>query len=107
MNRLALGILLGIAFGAIDVAMTVRGTPSDRSWGWQILAQAFFSRFAIGVLGANVSLRMYPMLAGAIVGVLVSLPDAFALQSYLGVIGTGIVFGALAGWAAGKWWRPA
>lgn len=99
MNRLALGILLGIAFGAIDVAMTVRGTPPDRSWG--------FSRFAIGVLGANVSLGMYPVLAGAIVGVLVSLPDAFALQSYLGVIGTGIVFGALAGWAAGKWGRPA
>jgi len=106
MNRLALGTLLGIAFGAIDVSMTVAGSQPNRSWSWEILAQAFFSRFAIGVLGANVSLRMHPALAGAIVGMLVSLPDAFALRSYLGVIGTGIVFGALAGWAASKWGRP-
>lgn len=105
MNRLALGILFGIAFGAIDVAMTLAGSQPNRSWGWEILAQAFFSRFAIGVLGANVSFRMHPVAAGALAGALVSLPDAFAVRSYFGVIGTGIIFGAMAGWAASKWGR--
>ncbi len=101
MNRLVLGILLGIAFGVIDVLMTLFGQHPDRTTA--MLLQAFFSRFAIGVLGANVSLPLHPALAGALVGLLISLPDAFALQSYVGIIGTGLIFGALAGWAAKAW----
>jgi hypothetical protein len=101
MNRLVLGILCGIAFGLIDVLMTVFGNHPDRTTG--MLLQAFFSRFAIGFLAANVSLRVHPALAGAIVGLLISLPDAFALKSYVGILGTGLLFGALAGWAAQMW----
>jgi hypothetical protein len=96
-----LGILCGIAFGAVDVLMTLLGEHPERATG--ILLQAFSSRFAIGFLAANVSLRMHPALAGAIVGLLISLPDAFALKSYVGIIGTGLIFGALAGWAAKAW----
>ena len=100
MNRLLLGALLGIAFGVLDVLITLRGAhPHTR----EMLLQAFFSRFAIGFLAANVSLRIHPALAGAIVGLLISLPDAFALKSYVGILGTGLVFGALAGWAAHMW----
>lgn len=73
MHRLALGIGLGIVFGVIDVWMSLPGNHPDR--GTAMLAQAFTSRFAIGVLGANVSLRVHPILAGAVVGLLVSLPD--------------------------------
>ena len=68
-----------------------------------MLLQAFFSRFAIGLLGANVSFGIHPVASGAIVGLLISLPDAFALKSYLGILGTGLLFGALAGWAANAW----
>jgi hypothetical protein len=42
-------------------------------------------------------------LAGALAGLLISLPDAFALKVYVGVLGTGVLFGALAGWAANTW----
>ena len=101
MNRLVLGILCGIAFGLIDVLMTIFGNHPDRTTG--MLLQAFSSRFAIGFLAANVSLRVHPALAGALVGLLVSLPDAFALKSYLGILGTGLLFGALAGRAAKIW----
>jgi len=101
MNRIALGILFGVAFGVIDVLMTLRGNHPDRTTA--MLAQAFFSRFAIGFLGANVSLRIHPALAGALVGFLVSLPDAFALKSYIGIIGTGLIFGAAVGLAAKTW----
>jgi hypothetical protein len=37
--------------------------------------------------------------AGAVVGLLVSLPDAFAVKSYMGILGTGLLFGAMTGWA--------
>jgi hypothetical protein len=98
MNRLVLGILLGVAFGVIDVVMTLVGEHPDRTTA--MLLQAFSSRFAIGVLSANNLLPMHPALAGALVGVLISLPDAFALHTYVGIIGTGLIFGALGGWAA-------
>jgi hypothetical protein len=101
MNRIVLGILCGIAFGVIDVLMIFFGNHPDRTTG--MLLQAFSSRFAIGLLAANVSLRVHPALAGAIVGVLISLPDAFALKSYAGILGTGLIFGAIAGWAASAW----
>jgi hypothetical protein len=101
MNRIVLGILCGIAFGVIDVLMIVFGNHPDRTTG--MLLQAFSSRFAIGLLAANVSLRVHPALAGAIVGLLISLPDAFALKSYAGILGTGLSFGAIAGWAASAW----
>jgi hypothetical protein len=101
MNRIALGVLCGIAFGLIDVLMTVFGNHPDRTTG--MLLQAFSSRFAIGFLAANVSLRVHPAVTGALVGLLVSLPDAFALKSYFGILGTGLLFGALAGWAAKTW----
>jgi len=98
MNRLLLGTLLGMAFGFLDVALTVFGNHPDRNTS--LLLQAFFSRFAIGFLAANVNLRWNPILAGALVGLLISLPDAFALKAYAGILGTGVVFGAVAGWVA-------
>jgi hypothetical protein len=101
MNRLLLGALCGILFGVVDVLMTVYGNHPERNAG--MLLQAFSSRFAIGFLAANVSLRVHPVVAGAIVGVLISLPDAFALKAYPGILGTGLLFGALTGLVAKLW----
>jgi hypothetical protein len=96
-----LGVLLGIVFGVLDAAMVIFGKHPDESLS--MLLQAFFSRFAIGFLAANVTLWMYPAISGALVGFLISLPDAFVMKSYLGILGTGLIFGALAGWAGSKW----
>jgi hypothetical protein len=38
------------------------------------------------------------VLAGALVGLLVSLPDALGLNPYVGIFGTGLLFGAFTGW---------
>src|SRR5438876_686655 len=48
----------------------------------------------------KVALRIHPAISGALVGLLISFPDAFAMKSYAGILGTGLIFGALAGWAA-------
>lgn len=101
MSRPLLGVLLGIFFGVVDMTMTIWGKHPDMTA--EMLAQAFFSRFALGFLGANVSLGVNPILSGALVGFLVSLPDAFGLKSYAGIIGSGLVFGALTGWATKLW----
>src|ERR1700730_5506562 len=52
--------------------MVVFGSHPDRTTS--VILQAFFSRFAIGVLAASVSFRIHPALSGAIVGLLISLP---------------------------------
>ncbi|HTW31828.1 MAG TPA: hypothetical protein VMD76_09125 [Candidatus Sulfotelmatobacter sp.] len=98
--KLVSGIVLGVAFGMIDVMMTLLGKHPGRMTA--LLLEGFSSRFAIGFLAANVSLRMPPVLGGAIVGLLISLPDAFALKSYVGMIGSGLIFGALTGWTISR-----
>ena len=44
--------------------------------------------------------------ASALVGLLISLPDTFiakSAKSYVGILGTGLLFGALTRWAAKAW----
>ena len=101
MTRILIGIVCGILFGVADVLMTVYGTHPGRSAG--MLLQAFSSRFAIGLLGANLSLPVHPLVAGALAGLLISLPDALGLRAYAGILGTGLLFGALAGLAVKVW----
>ena len=91
MNRIVLGIILGVALGIADVLLTLRhGNPPATA-----LLQAFTSRFALGFLGVNVILPVHPVVSGVLVGILVSLPDAFGLKVYAGIIGSG-----------GQGWRP-
>jgi hypothetical protein len=100
MNRIVLGILLGVAAGVIDVLLMLPMTFPDKTTA---LLGAFSSRFAIGFIAANVTLPVHPALAGAIVGLLISIPDAIITKAYVPIIVTGLIFGALAGWAARTW----
>jgi len=86
-------------FGAADVL--IYGNPPHR--GASLLLQAFSSRYAIGLLGANLSLPIDPVVAGALAGLLVSLPDAFGLRAYAGILGTGLLFGVLTGLPVKVW----
>jgi hypothetical protein len=57
----------------------------------------------LGFLGVNVSLPVPPIITGVLVGILVSLPDAFGNREYTGILGSGVVFGAMAGLAVKGW----
>lgn len=90
-----------MALGVADVSLTLRHGPQSAS----ALMQAFTSRFALGFFGVNVVLPWHPVITGILVGILVSLPDAFGMQVYGGIIGSGIVFGAIVGLAVKMWAR--
>jgi hypothetical protein len=45
-------------------------------------------------------------LAGIVVGLLTSLPDAIITKAYAPILITGVVLGALAGWIVGRWGAP-
>ncbi|HWZ33265.1 MAG TPA: hypothetical protein VNX18_18115 [Bryobacteraceae bacterium] len=100
MNRILLGILLGLGCGVVDVLLMLPMTFPDKPTA---LAAAFSSRFAIGFIAANVTLPMHPALTGALVGLLISIPDAIVTKTYVPIIVTGLIFGALSGWAARTW----
>ena len=62
------------------------------------LLTAFASRFAIGFLIPLVGLPLPAAAAGALVGFLISLPDAILTKAYAPILIIGTAGGALIGW---------
>lgn len=100
MTRVTLGIILGSVIGVADVLMML---PLDFPDKRTALLGAFCSRFALGFFAATVRLPMHAVAAGVLVGLLTSLPDAIITKAYAPILGTGVVFGAIAGWVVGRW----
>lgn len=100
MNPLLFGIVAGLVFGALNVASMVPLQFPDKM---AALAGAFFSRFAIGFLIPLVHLPLPHWLAGAVVGLLISMPDAIITKAYALIIVTGLLGGAIIGWLSGQY----
>jgi hypothetical protein len=79
MNRVALGITPGVAFGVIDVLLMLPMTYPDKR---SALLAAFSSRFALGFFAVTARLPWPSLVSGALVGVLISLPDAIVTKAY-------------------------
>ena len=103
MSRVPLGIGLGVAFGVVDVLLMLPLSFPDKR---AALMGAFCARFALGFFTAVSQLPMSPVLAGIVVGILTSMPDAIITKAYAPIMITGVIFGAIGGWTAGRW-RPA
>ncbi len=99
-NRIILGVLLGLGVGLLDMLLMLPMKFPDKTTA---LTGAFFSRFAIGFLAVHVTLPWPAALSGALVGLLISLPDAIITKAYGPIIITGLLFGAAAGWAGRTW----
>jgi hypothetical protein len=100
MDKLLLGSLLGVLAGGIAVALMIPMRFPDRR---AALLGAFCNRFLIGfVVGAAV-LPLSPLAGGALIGFLVSLPDAIITKAYAPILILGTVFGGLIGLAVKAW----
>ena len=100
MNPIVFGIIAGLVFGALDVALMI---PMDFPDKATAMLGAFASRFAIGFLIPLVKMPLPPWAVGALVGLLVSIPDAIITRAYGPILATGLVGGLLIGWAAGRY----
>lgn len=67
------------------------------------LLAAFTSRFSLGFFAAVINLRMSPIAAGVLVGLLTSAPDAIVTKAYAPILATGLIFGAFARSISGRW----
>ena len=100
MSNLIHGIISGLIFGAVSVAMMLPMSFPDK--GTALLA-AFTSRFAIGLVISCVALSWPGWIVGLAFGLLLSIPDALITKAYapiliVGAIGGTIIGGVLHGW---------
>lgn len=100
MNPVIFGLLAGLVFGAIDVALMLPMAFPDKKTA---LLAAFASRFAIGFLIPLVKMPIPPWAIGAVVGLLISVPDAIITKAYAPILISGLVGGLVIGWASGRW----
>jgi hypothetical protein len=109
MNRLSLGLVCGLIYGALSAAsMLPLEFPDKRA----ALLGAFLNRLAIGVvIGAAIGapqldgLGMPPWALGLSVGILLSLADAVITKAYAPILVLGALGGALIGWIVGRFPR--
>jgi hypothetical protein len=95
LSLLLFSLLAGIIFGALAVVLMLpMQFPNKRT----ALMAAFASRFAIGFLVPLVGLPIAGLLKGALIGFLVSLPDAILTRAYIPILVVGAVGGAFIGW---------
>jgi len=99
MNPVVFGVLAGLVFGAVDVALMLPMEFPDKKTA---LLGAFASRFAIGFLIPLVKMPIPAWAIGAVVGLLISLPDAIITKAYAPILGSGLLGGLVIGWAAGR-----
>lgn len=99
MNPIAFGLIAGLAFAALDVALMIPMQFQDKATA---MLGAFLSRFAIGFLIPLVKMPLPAVAIGGIVGLLISLPDAVITKAYAPILGTGLVGGLIIGWLAGR-----
>ena len=101
MSKVILGLIAGVIFGALDVALMLPMSFPDKT---AALLGAFTSRFAIGSVIGCVQLPSWPgWLVGLLFGSLISLPDAIITHKYvpilvLGGIGGLVIGGLIHGW---------
>src|SRR4029077_5891023 len=101
MSRLAVGLICGLIFGAVDVALMLPMSFPDKRTA---LLAAFLSRFGIGLIIPLVNLPTWPgWLVGVTFGVLLSLPDAIVTKAYVPIL----IGGAIGGLIIGRHYRGA
>jgi hypothetical protein len=99
MSPVVLGVLGGLAFGTVDVLLMLPMQFPDKRTA---LAAAFASRFAIGFLIPLCKLPLPWFVSGALIGLLISIPDAIITKAYVPILVSGVLGGALLGWIAGR-----
>jgi hypothetical protein len=99
MSRITLGVLCGLLFGVVDVAIMLSMTFPDKR---AAITAAFIARFGIGFAIGAARLPWPGWLVGLTFGLLLSIPDAIITKAYGPIIGFGAIGGAIIGFVIGR-----
>jgi hypothetical protein len=100
MSRILLGVICGLVFGGVAVAMMIPLTFQDKT---AAMLGAFINRFAIGFVIGAAQLPLPSWASGLIFGFLLSLPDAIITKAYAPILVLGTLGGLVIGLIVGKW----
>jgi len=100
MSKILLGVICGLAFGAVDVALMIPLEFPDKG---AALLGAFIDRFAIGFVIGCVRLSWPSWLIGLTFGLLLSLPAAVITKAFAPILIAGTVGGVVVGFVVGRW----
>jgi hypothetical protein len=100
MDRVLLGVICGVAFGALDAALMLPFAFPDKR---AALLGAFLDRFAIGFVIGCVQLKWPSWVIGLTFGLLLSLPAAVITKAYAPILITGVLGGTIIGFVIGRW----
>ncbi|PKP12801.1 MAG: hypothetical protein CVU08_08730 [Bacteroidetes bacterium HGW-Bacteroidetes-3] len=101
MNSVILGIIIGIIFGIVSVLIMIPLKFENSGKRRDAMAGAFIDRFMIGFIIPNVVLGINPIIAGALLGIGLSLPSAIISRTYAPILIIGTVGGAVIGYLTG------
>jgi hypothetical protein len=104
MSNLMLGVVAGLIFGALSVALMVPMSFPDKR---AALSAAFVERFGIGLVIGCVQLPGAGWLVGLAFGLLLSLPSAIITKAYLPILILGGLGGLIIGGFIHGWVPPA
>lgn len=99
MSTVIQGIIAGLIIGILDVLIMVPMPLPNKTTA---MVASFINRFAIGFLIATVNLPMPKWATGALMGLLLSLPDAIITKTYAPILGIGVVGGIIIGFVLSK-----
>jgi hypothetical protein len=102
MSKTFLGFVCGIIFGLLDVLLMIPA-PIAEADKPRAMAGAFLSRLAIGFIIGTTNLNLPGWGVGALLGLLISMPDAVITQAYIPILPVGVIGGALIGFVVAKW----
>ncbi len=94
MNVITKGVIAGLIFGAVSVIPMFFMKFADKTTA---MTASFISRFAIGFIIINIQLPVPGWVKGALVGVVLSLPDALVTKQYAPILGLGLIGGIICG----------
>jgi hypothetical protein len=92
MSHVQFGIIAGLAFGILAVALMIPLQFPDKR---AALTAAFLDRFAIGFVIGVVDLSWPRALVGLLIGLLLSAPSAVITKAWVPILGLGALGGLI------------
>jgi hypothetical protein len=102
MSRVLLGVICGLVFGVIDVAIMLPMSFPDKK---AAITAAFIARFGIGFAVGAARLPWPGWTVGLFFGLLLSIPDALITKAYAPIIGMGALGGTIIGVVVARFGR--
>ena len=97
MTNITKGLIAGVIFGIVSIIPMFFMTFDDKT---RAMTASFISRFAIGFIIFNLPLPMPGWVKGALIGLVLSLPDAIVTKQYAPILGLGLIGGIICGFFA-------